>query len=300
MSVAGPASSTVMRRAALGYALVAIAACSWGTWPLILRRAPMPAALQSAILFLVMTCASIPFCVFDRVRARATGKQWLAVAGLGVSDALNVVFFFGAYQRTTVAVAVLTHYLTPIFVAFLAPLVLGERANRRTAFAIGASFVGLVLLLEPWRGSFARTDAVGAGFGAASAVFYATNVVVNKRLAGAFSGSEIMFFHGLVATPLLFVLVPTADYARVTAPALGMALFGAVVPGVLGGLSFVWGLRRIQASHASVLTLLEPFVAVILAAAVLGETLGAVPVVGGFLILGGAVIVVSAPKPQMS
>lgn len=284
---------------AVGYALVAVAACSWGTWPLILRHATMPAALQSAVVMAVMTAASLPFMLRDRIAGKAPLHAWLLLAWLGVSDALNVAFFFAAYQRTSVAVAVLTHYLTPIFVAIAAPLVLHERMRPRTRAAVAASFVGLVLLLEPWRAGLGTGDVVGALLGAGSAVFYANNVLVNKRLVPWFSGSQLMFLHGLVSVPLLFAVVSPADWSRVTPRALFTVLAGALGPGTLAGLMFVWGLRRIPASHASVLTLLEPFVAVLLASAFLGETLGAVPVFGGLLILAGAVAVVSgAPSGE--
>jgi drug/metabolite transporter (DMT)-like permease len=226
--------------------------------------------------------------------------QWLAVAWLGIGGAMNVVLFFAAYQRTTVAVAVLTHYLTPIFVAIGAPLLLGEKARTRTFGAVAIAFAGLVLLLEPWRAGLGRADVVGAALGAGSAVFYASNVLVNKRLAKAFSGSELMVFHGLVATPLLFALVPRTEYAAVSQQALRMVVLGALGPGALGGLFFVWGLRRVKASHASVLTLLEPFVAVLLASSVLGENVGIVSVAGGALILGGAVLVVTGPTTPES
>jgi DME family drug/metabolite transporter len=107
----------------------------------------------------------------------------------------------------------------------------------------------------------------------------------------------MMFFHGLVATPLLFALVPAQEYALVSKSALGVVMIGALGPGALGGLLFVWGLRRIAASHASVLTLLEPFVAVLLAAAIMGERVGLISLVGGMLILGGALIVVTGAVP---
>jgi drug/metabolite transporter (DMT)-like permease len=273
--------------------LVAVAASLWGTWPVILRNAPMPAALQSAVLMAVLTVASLPVMLRDRVRSKPTLAQWAGVGWLGIGDALNVVLFFAAYQRTTVAIAVLTHYLTPIFVAVAAPFVLGEKARARTFGAVAVAFAGLVLLLEPWRVGLGRSDVVGAALGAGSAVFYASNVLVNKRLVKAFSGSEMMFFHGLVATPLLFALVPTAEYALVSRHALAVVMLGALGPGALGGLLFVWGLRRIAASHASVLTLLEPFVAVLLAAALMGERAGFVAFCGGSLILTGAILVVT-------
>ena len=280
-------------RRAGGYALVALAAMQWGTWPLILRNAPMPPALQSAILMLVLTVVSFPVMLGDRVRARPSAAQWAAVAFLGVSDALNVVLFFAAYQRTTVAIAVLTHYLTPIFVALAAPLVLREKAGPRTFVAVAVAFTGLILLLRPWSAGLGMTELLGAALGAGSAVFYASNVLVNKRLARVFSGSELMFFHGLVAAPLLFALVPRAEYGLVSSHALWVVTLGSLGPGAVGGLFFVWGLRRIPASQASVLTLLEPFVAVLLAAAVMGQSLGMVAVIGGLLILLGAVLVVT-------
>lgn len=280
-----------------GYALVAAAAIGWGTWPLILRHAPMPAALQSAVLMIVLTVGSLPMMRRDRVTVRARPAHWAGVAWLGVGDALNVALFFAAYQRTSVAIAVLTHYLTPIFVALSAPLVLREPLRARTLAAVAISFVGLVLLLQPWRTDLTSNDLVGAALGAGSAVFYASNVLVNKRLAHVFSGSELMFFHGLVAVPLLLAMVPHDAFATTSPESLGVLVVGSLGPGLLGGLFFVWGLRRVVATHASVLTLLEPFVAVVTAGIFLGQRLGVVPLVGGTLILCGAVLVVSARAP---
>ncbi len=281
-------------RALVGYALVAGAAASWGTWPLFLRRAeaiaPLHPALESMLLMAVLTVVTAPFCAFDRVHVRATAGAWARVAWLGVGDALNVILFFAAYQVTSIAIAVLTHYLTPIFVALAAPLVLKEATSARTWGAAGASFVGLVLLLAPWEASFDKA-LLGAALGAGSAVFYASNVLVNKSLVPFFSASEMMFFHGLIATPLLAMFVPREAWNADTRALLVVAL-GSIGPGALGGLFFTWGLRRVPASHASTLTLLEPLVAVVAGAIVYGECLGWLAMVGGGLILLGAAVVV--------
>lgn len=282
------------RQKTTGYGMVAVAAVGWGTWPLILRHAPMPASLQSAILLTVLTVASAPvvYVFGDRVSARREPRHWAGVAALGVSDALNVILFFAAYQRTTVAIAVLTHYLTPVFVAVGAPLFLGEVMRRRTMVAAGISFVGLVLLLEPWRADLTTGDLVGAALGAGSAVFYAANVLINKRLAPVFSASELMLFHGFVSVPILWLLVPSSAIHETAASAFVVVVLGSIGPGALGGLVFVWGLRRIAASHASILTLLEPFVAVLIGVVLLGQRFAFSAVVGGVFILIGAVMVV--------
>jgi drug/metabolite transporter (DMT)-like permease len=281
----------------LRYLCVAIAAASWGTWPLILRRAeaitPMPAMLESTVVMAVLTVVTGLTATRDRSAVKATRRDWLGVAWLGVGDAANFALFFAAYKVTSVAVAVLTHYLTPIFVALAAPLFLRETATRRTGVAVAIAFAGLVLLLSPWTAAARPGDWLGASLGAASAIFYASNVIMNKRLSVAFSTSELMFFHGLVATPLLALFVPPDAWSRASAHALGMVAAGAVGPGALAGLLFVWGLRALPASHVSTLTLLEPLVAVIIGSLLLGEALAPGAFVGGALILAGALLVVS-------
>jgi drug/metabolite transporter (DMT)-like permease len=94
-------------------------------------------------------------------------------------------------------------------VALAAPLFLGERLERRTIIAAGVSLFGLTLLLEPWRSALSRGDLTGACLGALSALFYASNVIANKRLGAQFSPAQILFFHGLVAAPLLYLRTPS-------------------------------------------------------------------------------------------
>jgi drug/metabolite transporter (DMT)-like permease len=275
-----------------GYALVAAAACAWGTWPLVLRSAehiaPMSAALESSVVMVVIALVSGPLALRDRVPRKASLAQWLGVGWLGVGDAMNAFFFFAAYQRTSVAVAVLTHYLAPLLVAMGAPLLLRERPTGRAFVAVGIGFAGLVLLLEPWRTGPGPTELTGAVLGAASAFFYASDVLVSKRIAAVFSGSEQMFYHSFVALPLLVLMVPHADWGRLVPRAVGAVAIGSLGPGVFAGLFFTWGLRRIAASRASTLTLLEPLVAVVIGVAVYGEKVGASGVAGGVLILSGA------------
>jgi drug/metabolite transporter (DMT)-like permease len=281
----------------LPYAAVALAACAWGTWSLVLRRAeaiaPMHAALESVIVLAVLTAFSGVLTVWDRAPARATRGAWLWVGWLGVADAMNVLLFFAAY-KITIGVSVLAHYLAPIFVAIVSPMLLRERITRRTALAVAASFAGLAVMLGPRSGTDSHAALASAALGAGSAFFYASNVVGNKFVSESFSTSEVMFWHGLVSTPLLAACVPHEAWAGLDARAVGFLAFASLGPGALAGLAFVWGLRRMPAAHASTLTLLEPLIAVVAGAVVFGESLGPQALVGGVLILGGAFAVMSA------
>lgn len=287
-----------MKARTLPYVAVAFAACAWGTWGLIIRRTDaigkMPVALESTIVMAVITIVTGLTSVRDRVRAPAPWRARAWVAWLGVSDAMNILLFFAAY-KITIAVSVLTHYLTPVIVAVAAPVLLKEPMSRRTVLAIAGSFVGLAVLLAP-----SANPGVGvalwasAALGAGSAVFYASNVVVNKFVIEAFSTSETMFWHGVVGTPFLAAFVPASAWSAIDPRAAGFLALATIGPGALAGLAFVWGLRRMPAAHASTLTLLEPLVSIVLGAAVLGERLAATALLGGALILAGAVGVMTA------
>lgn len=291
--------------ATLPYAAVALAAGSWGTWALILRHAealsPMPVSLESAIVLAVITVGSGLASLRGRIAAQRTWKSWACLGLFGVGDLLNLVLFFAAY-KLTIAVAVLTHYMTPIFVALASPLVLREHITSRTSFAIALSFTGLAVMLIPSaRGAISSQAWMSASLGVGSAIFYAANVFLNKLIANAFTTSDAMFWHGVVATPLAAVLVPHSAWAGVDAHAVFFLAVAAIGPGALGGLAFVWGLRRMPAAHASTLTLLEPLVAVALGAALLGEHVSERTLMGGTLILAGAaLVIVRRPLPSIA
>src|SRR4051812_29425864 len=113
--------------------MVAVAACAWGTWRFVLlaaeKLAPgLDARVEGAIVMLVITIFAFAVMPFEKRARRERGaRDWATVAWLGVADAMNVVLLFVAYSKTSVAIAVTTHYLAPLFVAVGAPIFLREK-----------------------------------------------------------------------------------------------------------------------------------------------------------------------------
>ncbi len=269
---------------------IAVSAASWGTWVVFLRAAekagPTHAAVESVVMMSVVTLASGVLALRERAPLPRAIVPWLFVVLLGVFDAVNVIALFRAYQTTSVAIAALTHYLAPIFVTIGAPLILGEHWTRRGVLGCLLSFGGLVLLLQPWRTPLSSLE--GAAYGTASAICYALNIFINKKFAGQFSAASLMAWHGVVATPILALFVPSGAWQALQVNSLLYLLLGSILLGAMAGLLFVWGLRRTPSNAAATITFVEPLVAVLVGVFVYGETLNVVASAGGVLVLSGA------------
>jgi drug/metabolite transporter (DMT)-like permease len=267
-----------------GLLLVAVAASMWGTWSLFLRPSHLDGGLAGALVFALMGLLLLPAAL------RAPAARWdrtavLLLAASTVLDALNVVTFFEALEETTVAVATLTHYLTPILIALTAPWIEGERVPGAIGWAAVASG-GLLLVLAPWEAHGPILH--GALFGAASAVCYAGNVFVVRRLAPRIGAERAVSYHALFGAVLL------APYAaphvtNVGGAALARMAIGSLFLGSIAGTMFVRGLARVGSARAAVLTFAEPMVAVTVGWIAWGEALGPAAAVGAALIVAAGV-----------
>ena len=274
-------------------AMIAIAAAAWGLWSLVLRPAGLPPTITSPLAFVVMGLAPLPLC-----RGAMPGDWnrrivWL-LFGNALFDAVNMVTFFAAIGKTTVAIAVLSHYAAPLFIAVVAPYIDGVHI-RGARIAALLAFCGLALVLEPWRGM--HGGLYGAGLGLTSAGCYAGNVFTGERLTRAIGPARALSYHSLLAAAMLFPLFITHTDA-LTARGVGILMIGAVIFGAGAGIVYLRGLAVVGATRAGMLAFLEPLVAVIVGIVVWHETTHALAILGALIILGAGVYVVRASNPK--
>jgi drug/metabolite transporter (DMT)-like permease len=269
--------------------LVVLAATLWGSWSLFLRPTGLSGAVTAPILMGGVALLSAPIAARE-LRARPVPWSRAVVIALlvySVFDALNVGTFFRAMVTTTVPVAVLTHSVAPVLVALLSPVVEGTRSSRAAPASLLA-LVGLVLVLEPWRGaSMDGSLVLGAALGLASAFGYAGAVFSARRLGSAVGPATALSSHAAISAALLLPLA-APELGQVELSDLGWMLLAILLPGVVAGFSFIRALTVISAARASVLALLEPLVACVVGFALFGERLGPLGFVGGALVLAAA------------
>lgn len=271
-----------------GAARVALAAATWGLWPLFVRGSPVPSAWLAVSALGIFGVLALPFALRRRGAPRPA-SAWLLVAALGGGDALNNRFYFTALGAGPVAPAVVSHYLAPVLVAVAAPFVLRERFSKRTLVAVVLGLGGTTLLVAGKGGGAGASAAVA--WGAGSAVFYAATVLGSKPALARFSVAEVGSYHALVGAALLALAAPwppppLADFAR---PALG-----ALACAVGGSLLFYSGLKRLTAATASILTYLEIVSATAVGVFAFHESVGALAAAGAVLVFAAGVVVLSA------
>lgn len=264
---------------------VAGAACAWGLWSLILRPTGLPSTTTSPLIFVMMAAWTLPF-TWREPRVTWTRRMvWLLVGNV-VCDGVNVLTFFAALDRTTVAIAVVTHYAAPVIVAVAAPRIDGVRVPHAVPAALVA-LAGLALMLEPWHGA---TGWTGAALGLTSAVAYAGNVFVVRRLTTHIGPTRSMAYHS-IGSAILLLPFAIGGFAAVEIRDLGLLAVGTATLGALAGVAYLRGLAGIGATRAALLTFCEPLVAVVVGTLVWGEPLRAPALAGAVLVIGAGVAV---------
>ena len=304
-----PTSRSASPSPLFGFAIVIAAASLFGTLGPLSRFAydagmePIGFVAWRAGIGLLATAVFVRWRIARRgehlVRRRdldGAARRSLAVAAF-MGFALNLAMFI-AFDRITVALALLGFYTYPVMVA-AANVALGREAlDRPRSIALGLAVAGMVAViaseLDPATGL--RLDAIGFGFALGAAVSQAIFVVISRsgyRAVPADQAMGVVLAVTLVCSTVAAVLTSAGSQLAfpVSHPSVLPILaftgtFAAAIPSIL----FLTGIRVIGGTRAGILMLFEPVVGVALAAWLLDEGLTPLQVAGGLAILAAAVI----------
>jgi drug/metabolite transporter (DMT)-like permease len=210
--------------------------------------------------------------------------------GLGAGGyALQAGCYFAALERIDASLLALLVYTFPALVAVGALLLGRERLSRRRGASLVVASGGLTLVVA---GGIGALDPLGAGLGLAAAVLYATYILVSDTLTiPPLPLAALVCTGAALALTAGAVLLGEFRPAELSAAGWGWIACLAAVSTVGAIALFFAGLRRVGPTSASVLSTVEPLVTVLLAFAVFGESLGALQLAGGALVLGAVLMV---------
>ncbi|PSB12763.1 EamA family transporter [filamentous cyanobacterium CCP2] len=239
----------------------------------------------SVPLLLTFCCATLGRQMFQIAR-----RDLVIMLGLGGVVAAYQVLYLAAIPQIGVAAATLITLCTaPVWVAVFAFLLLRERLTARVMGAGSCAIVGTVLLVgvQPTTEVAPVNVILGIGMALASALCYALMLLCSRPLSRRYHPLQPLTVSFTVGAILLFPIAGLSGLV-IDYPIQGWAclLYLGIIPTAFAYLLYFSGIRYTSATVASILTLLEPLTATLLAWWLLGERLGTLGLMGAVLLIG--------------
>lgn len=285
-----------IRAILMGLAFAAMWSSAFTSARVIVDYAPPLTALALRFLISGILGVAIAFAIGQSIRL--TRQQWIGVCVFGVcQNALYLGLNFVAMQTIAASLAAIIASTMPLLVGLVGWLFLGQKMRALGVAGLIAGVMGVALIMG------ARITGGVDLFGLALCMIGVLSLTVaTLAVMGAASGGNVLMIVGLQ------MLVGSA---MLWGPALALERFEfiwnwqlivaftytTIVPGLLA--TWVWFLLvgRIGAVKASTFHFLNPFLGVAIAAALLGEKIGALDVVGVIIIAGGILAVQLSKQP---
>jgi drug/metabolite transporter (DMT)-like permease len=275
----------------------------WGSTYLTIRIAveTMPPFLMAGARFIL---AGGLLYVYARrpgtPKERITGRQWLSALIIGACLLLagNGLVSWGEQYVASGLVALIVATV-PLWMALFAPLFGGSRVTWKAALGIAIGLAGVVLLLRPggaapteWQTYIVPASPLLWALGS----LYAQRAPVPRQ---AFTATAMEMLAGGVL--LSIVGLASGEIGRVHLGSISAASWWAfaylVLIGALVGYSaYIWLLHNVSSTAASTYAYVNPLVAVILGAIVLGEKVSVLTLIAGAMILAAVALILSSRR----
>lgn len=279
-----------------GVLLALTSATGFGVMPVLTKVVYDDGAGPFGVLSVRFTVAAVLLLALARLRGEALprGRQLRDLALLGgVGYVVESLCYFAALTRISAGLTALLLYLYPALVVVLSAVVLRHRPGRVAVACVVIATVGTALTIGPVAGGRSLGVALGLGAAASYAVYIVLSSTATKGVGPLATSAVVMGACGLVYDALAL----GTRAALPSSAGAWLALAGVTVLGtVVAVAAFFAALALLGPSDTAVLSTMEPVVSVGVAALALGESLSAVQLAGGVLVI-GAVIVLARTSP---
>ena len=231
---------------------------------------------------------------------RWSQKEVVRTLICGVFIVLNWVFLFKAFEEMAISVAISIYNLAPVFVLILGTLFLGEKMTLRAVIAIIACFLGSIFIVGI-NNFMSVDDLFSSGFVWAilSAVFYALTVFTSKTITNL-SAYALTFTQTIVG---MIILAPFVDFTLFNGLTTSNWLYilgtGFIHTGFVFYLFFD-SVRELPTLIVSVLTFVDPVVAIALDVLILNFSPSSWQLFGIALIFGGIIYSLYHPAQRVN
>lgn len=213
---------------------------------------------------------------------------------LGVLYVFQMFSYYSAIRYLGASSAILLLYTDPIYLTFLAPLLLGEKNTQKTIIALFLGLIGVFYVTRP-EGGFEHIDfgsnyLKGVFFGLTGG-FFSSGVIISVRyLKEEYNGLTQLFWQSAISLVFLSPFAASISGYVLAKNLPTLMLFGILITGI-GAVFYIRGVAGVNAITGSVLTLLEPVSCIFFDHTILRNPIHSGMIIGCAFILAAAVII---------
>jgi drug/metabolite transporter (DMT)-like permease len=246
---------------------------------------------------LVVGSLALGAVALSRGLPRPSGRDWLGLVVIGVLwfGVYNIALNQGEHHVDAGTSAMLIQ-ISPVLIAVLATLFLGERFTTWLAVGLVLAFAGVVLIGVSQPGG--HNDIAGVLLCLLAALVYSVALVVQKPLVSRLSALHVTWLActvGAVAClPFAGELVSATGDA--SASDIWWVVYLGLFPTAIAFTTYAFALQHMTASSLGITTYLVPPLTIFLGWAFLGETPPTMAYAGGALALVGVSVARRRPR----
>ena len=279
----------------MGFALGGVAAK-------VLREADMDAFRLTQIRSTGAGLILLAFAIIkgkDQLRARKEEIKDLILFGV-VGVAAVTSFYFFAIKYLFVSVALIIEFTASIWIALYLKFVKKKHISPIMWLGIACAFFGLVLVSQIWSGSTLHPLGVAVAFADAFALSY--YFITAERLTQTRTSLSLMTWGIGVAAIFWAIILPwwtfpfeyltdsyslSGNLSEYNAPGWALLLWIVIIGTLFPSLLTVTGIRELSAGTSSVIGMIEPIFAGVIAWIILNEALSGIQLIGCEVVLLG-------------
>ena len=293
-----PAPDHHLDRSWLPLAAVAVTLVLWASAFVAIRHLASDfSAGPLALGRLVVGAVALGVVALSRGLPRPSGRDWVALVVIGV-------LWFGVYNvalnqgehHVDAGTSVMLIQISPVLIAVLATVFLGERFTLWLGLGLALAFTGVGLISVAQPGG--HNDVIGVLLCLLAALVYSVSLVVQKPLVSRLSAVHVTWLACTIGAVscLPFTARLVHETQQASASDIWWVVYLGLFPTAIAFTTYAFALQHMSASSLGVTTYLVPPITIAMAWLFLSEVPPAMAFVGGVLTLVGVAVARHRPR----
>lgn len=264
----------------------------FGTIGLVRRYIPYPSSIIAmmrgflGMLFLLI----IRFIQKEPFSWRSIKANLPILCLSGAFLGLNWILLFEAYRFTSVSVATICYYMSPIIVILTSAFIFGEKLTLKKTFCVLTAVIGMALASGIFEAEFSGIKGILFGLGAS--VMYSALVIANKKMSDIGASERTIFQLGAAGALLLpYVLfTENASLPPINGFIIIMLLTAGIVHTGIAYMLYFGSIHKLSAQTTALLSYIDPITSIAVSALILHENISVFTIIGAVMVIGSTII----------